>query len=331
MHQHHFIISVFDLQLWCPVLESRFAVDDILALRAIAGADVDTDPNFDWRYHIDIDDLQAIGQKFGMSLDLERLNLPESEIWLGRVQNSPGEDIPYLIHTGFELPLMLEGRKKLARFLNIHPREAEDAFDRWVEKGRLHKEVFLKPVPEHLKPYANESHQVDREIYYTPKGEEWRIPAMELLWEAANAGGGWNEHYERLEGMLFGYTKRQSDWWIDNANKTTGGIGGMPLCCAVDSEGLAWMESAGLKALPPIGSQEFHVRYYDWDDEASMKAFLMDEAQSVALVRFKLSGKAQMALFPVTREKPKPFLVRRDQVPEINRHLRRQVDIVLRR
>lgn len=333
MNQYHFILSVFDLQLWCPVLETRFSVDDLPALRTIIGADVDADPNFDWRYHIDADDLKAINQGFAVEFDPQRLEFPESEIWLqqDRIQGSRA-DIPYLVHTGFELPLMLDGRKKLTRFTNVDSPGTEEAFDRWVKKGLLHKEVFLKPIPESLKPYAIDiSHYVAREVYYALKGEEWRIRAMELLWEAAGAGVGWNEHYERIEGMLFGYEDWQNDWWIENANKTRGGIRGIPLYCAVDADGLEWMKLAGYKALPPIGRDEFHVRYHDWDDEENMTRFLMEEETSVALVRFKVSHELQRELFPVGRKRPEPFLIKRNQIPEINRHLIRQVDIVLQR
>jgi len=164
--QDHFILTVFDLELWCPVLETRFAVDDLLALRAIVEADIDTDPNFDWNYRIDANDLQAINQRFAVELEPRHWEFPNSEIWLKR-DRSPGASTvaPYLIHTRFELPLMLDGRKKLARFTNESPTEAEAAFDKWVEKGLLHKEVFQKPIPELLKPYANDiSHQAERGV-----------------------------------------------------------------------------------------------------------------------------------------------------------------------
>ena len=57
-----------------------------------------------------------------------------------------------------------------------------------------------------------------REVYYTPIGEDWRVPAMRLLW-AATAKYPWNEGFERLEGMLFGYEEWQIDWWICDARE----------------------------------------------------------------------------------------------------------------
>jgi len=91
------------------------------------------------------------------------------------------------------------------------------------------------------------------------------------------------------------------------------------------------MKSAGYKALPPIGREEFHIRYHDWDDDEGMRAFLMEKESNVALARFKVSGTIQKELFPLGRQRPGSFLVRRNQISEINRHLLRQVDIVLRR
>ena len=335
MNQYHFILSVFDLQLWCPVLETRFSVDDLPALRTIIGADVDADPNFDWRYHIDADDLKAINQGFAVEFDPQQLEFPESEIWLqqDRIQGSRA-DIPYLVHTGFELPLMLDGRKKLTRFTNFNSPGTEEAFDRWVKKGLLHKEVFLKPIPESLKPYAIDiSHYVAREVYYALKGEEWRIRAMELLWEAAGAGVGWNEHYERIEGMLFGYEDWQNDWWIEDGLKK-GRFAGAALCCPVDAAGLDWIEASGFMALPPIDKPNLAIMSFDWRDEAAMRSFMLEDDDSAALVRFNVFGNVlrDMLDFPKNGPWPSaPWPFPSGRIPELNRHLLRSVDVLHRR
>jgi hypothetical protein len=39
-----------------------------------------------------------------------------------------------------------------------------------------------------------------RSVYYTPKGEEWRISAHKLIEKASQKSGGWNDGYERLQG-----------------------------------------------------------------------------------------------------------------------------------
>jgi hypothetical protein len=56
-----------------------------------------------------------------------------------------------------------------------------------------------------------------------------------LIWRAAEAAG-WNEHFERLEGMLFGYEDWQNDWWIEEGLKR-GRFADLALCCPVDAWG----------------------------------------------------------------------------------------------
>jgi hypothetical protein len=55
-------------------------------------------------------------------------------------------------------------------------------------------------------------------VFYTPKGEEWRITAWKMLW-AASQKASWNETCERMEGMLFGYEEWQIDWWTSQRRK----------------------------------------------------------------------------------------------------------------
>ncbi len=278
-------------------------------------------------YTIEPDELSAINQRCDVGFDPDSLELPEIEVWLEREPKGRSiRNVPYLVHTRFELPLMLEGRKKLARFINLDP-GTEAAFDRWVDKGVLHKEVFLEPIPESLRPHlVDPNHTADREIYYALKGEEWRIPAMNLLW---NAGVGWNEHFERLESALFGYENWQNDWWIAHRNERSDGIGGIAFFCTVDAEELRWMELAGFKALPPFDRAEIQIHAFDPDDETAMASFLAGDENAVALARFKLSFDRQREM--LEENASGPWQVKREQIPEINRHLKRQVDIVLRR
>jgi hypothetical protein len=82
-----------------------------------------------------------------------------------------------------------------------------------VREDLLHKEVSFESfdAPHQLKDGSViEGH---REVYYTRKGEEWRIQAWKLI-SAASRKSGWNENFERLEGMLYGYEEWQMDWWI---------------------------------------------------------------------------------------------------------------------
>jgi hypothetical protein len=68
----------------------------------------------------------------------------------------------------------------------------------------LHREEVIEPFDQPIKGWLRH-----RTTYYTPKGEEWRIPAMQLLSRASGRSGGWNEYYERLEGMCLAMLTRK--------------------------------------------------------------------------------------------------------------------------
>ena len=105
--------------------------------------------------------------------------------------------------------------------------KGEDRFDHWVAEGVLHREVVDEPFDPPYLTSRGQTYLGHRTVYYTPKGEEWRIPAWKLILHAAGKSGGWNEYFERLEGMLFGYEDWQNDWWINEG--ITGGRWRKPL------------------------------------------------------------------------------------------------------
>jgi hypothetical protein len=321
----HFIIEAFDRDQWCPVLQALLHVSDLDALHAILGQAADDDPELRHAYVLDAEDLAAIVAKFDVAFDLGKLDIRELEINLSRRRRL--SDTPYLVHSGYELPLLLDGRKKLARMSHAYPPatfDGEDRFDRWVAKGFLHREEVVEPFDPPAKKYLGH-----RMVYYTPKGEEWRIPASKLIWEASGKSGGWNEHFERLEGMLYGYEDWQNDWWI-NVGRQRGGFGGLRLCCAVTLEGLAWIETAGLRALPPIQKPTLAVAIYDVDAAADLHAFMLEDPDSAALVRFNVLGRAAMQIRDDFRHDGR-WAVPAHRIPELNRNLRGSVVIVARR
>ncbi len=234
--------------------------------------------------------------------------------------------LPYLRHTGYELALMLDGRKKLTKMSDGYPPDSfpgEERFDRWVQEGKLHKETVIEPFEDSSLLFEGL-----RTVYFTPKGEEWRIAATKLLWRAAEAAGGWNEYFERLEGMLFGYEDWQNDWWIEDGIKN-GRFAGLALCCSVNAAGLEWIETSGFRALPPIDKPILPIKNFDRNDAAAMKAFMLEEADSAALVRFNVSGRVLTDILDIRGNGQWPFPSNR--IPELNRYLRRAVVILHRR
>jgi hypothetical protein len=111
-------------------------------------------------------------------------------------------NVPYLIHTGFELPLMLEGRKPLAAFCDSAEwlKRELGIFDRFVKQERL----VMRTI----------AHGNMLEVYFALPGHEWRIDSYIQL---CNSGASnWDDNHERQQGELLGYESWQNDWWIAN-------------------------------------------------------------------------------------------------------------------
>jgi len=180
----------------------------------VLGPCADDDPGLERWYSIDLEDLAALTERFGVEFDPG-----------GRPVYLLGwhdfRAFPYLVHGGYERFLLLDGTKKLARFGEPYPplgHHGEELFDRYVAEGLLYKEVHIDSFDAPVRREGGEIIEGLREVYYTPIGEEWRVPAMRLLW-AATARCPWNVGFERLEGMLFGYEEWQIDWWICDARE----------------------------------------------------------------------------------------------------------------
>jgi hypothetical protein len=208
-----FVLQAIDPDHGSPVFEARFSVRSLDELRTILDEASD-DPELERSYILSPSELAAINTRFGTSFEPE-----EREVWLTPWHSI--RNVPYLVHSGYELPLLLEGRKQLARFHEVYPPHhhfCEDKFDRYVTEGVLHKEVVVEPFERPEKLGDGSIIEGERTVYYTRKGEEWRIPAKKLLWEAV-AKSKWNDDFERLEGMLYGYEDWQNDWWIADLRK----------------------------------------------------------------------------------------------------------------
>jgi|SRR5579859_5286153 len=208
-----FVLQALDPDHGSPVLEALFSVNEVEDLRALL-ADARDDPALERGYFLDAVELAVINERFAIGFD------PDGREVLLQSWHSI-RDIPYLIHTGYELPLLLEGRKQLARFSEAYPPNHhwnEEKFDRYVAEGTLHKEVVVEPFEQPIHLRDGKVVEGTRTVYYARKGEEWRIPASKLVWSAA-AKSGWSADFERMEGMLFGYEDWQNDWWLADLRK----------------------------------------------------------------------------------------------------------------
>jgi hypothetical protein len=120
------------------------------------------------------------------------------------------DQLPYTVHTGRELRLMLAGEKPLAAFIDDTPDVSdngivpEDIFAAYVSSGRLVKREIK----------SLRSGHVCREVLYAVPSEAWRIDAYLLLMDIRDQRC-WSEGMERMQGRLLGYTDSQNDAYIE--------------------------------------------------------------------------------------------------------------------
>jgi hypothetical protein len=303
-------VEAFDCDLWCPIAQTLFHIDDIDSLLSILDVPADQDPELRGIYTLDDAEVAALTTRFGVKIDPSLLGSGNFDIVLFRRQRLSAA--PYLIHTGYELPLLLDGRKKLARMMHTYPPmtfDGEHRFDHWIAEGLLHREEVIDPSG----PDGGL-----RTVYYTLKGEEWRIPAMKLIFHASGKSGGWNEYFERLEGMLFGYEDWQNDWWIDHGLQR-GRFRGLRFCCPVTLAGLAWMKTAGFRALPPAENPTFVIASYDPDAKDEFHALMLENPDTAAVVRFNVFGRDVMDFIDLKRAGLRH--VPAERISELNRKL----------
>jgi hypothetical protein len=317
----YFVLEAFDRTVWCAIAQAPLRIADIDTLRTILGLTAHEDTKLELTYQLDDEQVGAIISAFDC---FDPRQIGDANLAMSIFRWPPALfEVPYLVHTNYELPLLLDGRKKLARMSHCFPPDAfegEERFDHWVANGFLYREEVVEPFE---KPVGGlRGH---RTVYYTPRGEEWRIAANKLVWQASEKSGGWNEHFERLDGMLLGYEDWQNDWWIKYCLEK-GAFGGAAYYCAVTSAGLAWTESSGFRALPPIETSLL-LRSWRATSDADL-AELLQEPESVAVLRFTVA--AHSIAHIIDHQHGGPWTVRGHQIPELNKHIKGAVVIVAR-
>src|SRR5262249_9877071 len=158
--------------------EAKLTVADIRRLRAVLNIGDSADPNLLEVYQLDPAQLEAIGR-------LAETPFRPAPIFNQLVSWHANRETPCLIHTGFELPLMLEGRKPLAVFCDSYPAEWLDEvmsrFRPYVEAGRFvandTETTFDGPSS---KPDELSSPILRRLLFALPE-EAWRIDAYLAL------------------------------------------------------------------------------------------------------------------------------------------------------
>jgi hypothetical protein len=313
---HRFILQAYHPEYACPAFETMFAVERLEDLKEVLGPDTQDDPQLDQkRYHLDGADIAAIRKRFNVAFDAS-----QHEVVLFKA-DEPDKEIPYLVHTGYELPLLLDGRKKLARFHDEYPPHEhgrEEQFDRFVAEGLLHKEVDVERFD---KPHRRRSGRVIeglRTAWYTPKGEEWRIQAFRLIQKTRI---GWNDTLERLEGMLYGYEDWQNDWWAEYHQRKLHQYGTSLVYAALTSSELAVVEHSGFRALPALDRSLPVINSFE-DDLTD------DERRQLGstLIRFRVKAGLFLQLTDNPRERVHTLRV--DRIKDVNDLLLDRIEVV---
>jgi hypothetical protein len=323
MQLHRFILQAVDPDYGHPAFETMFLVERLEELQVLVGAAADDDPALEMVYTLDLGDLDAINHRFGLAFD-------PGERVTRLAKWASSREPPYLVHTGFELVLMIDGRKAFARMGETYPPHQhydEDLFDRHVALSTLHKEVQLEPFAEPVRYRDGRILEGLRTVYYTLKGQEWRIPAWKLVSEASSKSG-WNDHFERLEGMLFGYEEWQNDWWLSDIRRRNIRWGTLSLYLAVNENELTAIDDAGHRALP-LRSKPLRLLTATWEgaEEAALRG-LLEEDGTVGVVRFsvkagrflrELASDPQAALHTLSGER----------VKDLNRLMVGEIEVVM--
>jgi len=113
-----FVFQAFDQITQTVCAEWRVRIDDMDQLRSILAPESEDDPVLEYRYDgLSRTDICRIGKLCRPPI------VPESVFTAICRPSLAFDGTPYLIHTNFELPLMLERRKPLAVFGDGYPSE----------------------------------------------------------------------------------------------------------------------------------------------------------------------------------------------------------------
>lgn len=208
-----FVLQGLDPVTETVFIEWRVRIADIERLKEILGADCAEDPELRGTYYdISKRDMRRIGRICQPPM------VPDDLYTAIKRYRPMFEDVPYMVHTNFELPLMLDGRKPLAVFGDGYPSDRFDdylaPFEPFVAAGKIVRRIVNEPMP-HIKERRPDLDGI-RHVYFALPGEEWRIDAYLLLMDSCKSGEARADVQERLQGSLLGYEDWQNDWWIEN-------------------------------------------------------------------------------------------------------------------
>ena len=159
-----FVLQSEDTDQEYPITETRFRVKRLADITEILGESAVNDAKLQNEYEFDEEDLDAINSKFGVTFD-EKLRPVSLIRWDYKTRNAP-----YLNHSRFELPLMLDSRKPFAKFADLETSEWLNRtiarFAPFVEQGRIVKRIVRQSLDDGIKSPLGREHYVSFTMRY---------------------------------------------------------------------------------------------------------------------------------------------------------------------
>jgi hypothetical protein len=209
-----FVLQGFDAVTDTVCAEWRVRIGDVDQLRALLAPESATDPALNCRYS-GLSEL--IMRKIG-ALCIPPI-VPDAILTGLSRPHLAFDVIPYLIHTNFELPLMLDGRKPLAVFGDVYPSDWFDEllapFEPFVASGQILRRIIDTPAPALKQQHPDLDGM--RDVLFALPDQAWRIDAY--VKDILNRTRDWDDDLERRQGALLGYEDWQNDWWIEQRSR----------------------------------------------------------------------------------------------------------------
>lgn len=209
-----FVLQGFDAVTKTVCAECRVQIEDLDQLRGILASECAADPYLKGLYAgLSPRYMQMIG-----TLCVPPI-VPHDILTALSRPHLAFDAIPYLIHTNFELPLMLDGRKPLAVFSDVYPSDWFDdflaPFEPFVASGKILRRIIDTPVPALKRHHPGLEGM--RDVLFALPDQAWRIDAY--VEDILNRTRDWDDDLERRQGFLLGYEDWQNDWWIEQRSK----------------------------------------------------------------------------------------------------------------
>lgn len=194
-----FVLESIDPETDCIVGVTVFETTDVAGLAEIVDpGENEIHPGYG--FYLEPEQVEKIADRFRAKIETTGVEV-QLRSW------DPMDELPYPIHTGRELAMMLTGSKPLSVFCDYFPFEFIPAsyFDPYVQSGLLTKNEFI---------IDSGNGRELKYVLYARAEEEWRMKAYRLL-RLTGRKTGWSEGFERMEGTLLGYEEWQNDIYIE--------------------------------------------------------------------------------------------------------------------